>query len=266
MSAAGSGVAACGARAATEAADHWVPGPEHALGPAPMDRRFCARLARIWLDRRSHHRDRVSLGGGTQRAFCRDCSRIRSAQRRYHCHVLGRAGAGGKTGDIHHSNRLPCGPDPLGSGLVASLARPGGNVTGFSTQSTDLPGKRLEFLREVVPGLRWLGIMANRRQSGGRAELREVQAAARGSASRSQISKFSAPRILRPPLRLSRVPREALYVCAEPLVNVNRIRINNLARARDYRLFTASVNTWRQEACCPMDQTSRTSSGAPRAM
>jgi len=42
-------------------------------------------------------------------------------------------------------------PDPLGSGLVASLAHPGGNVTGLSTQSTDLAGKRLEFLQEVVP-------------------------------------------------------------------------------------------------------------------
>ena len=51
--------------------------------------------------------------------------------------------------------------DPVGSGLVASLARPGGNVTGLSMQSTDLAGKRLALLREVVPGLRRLAIMAN---------------------------------------------------------------------------------------------------------
>ncbi len=51
--------------------------------------------------------------------------------------------------------------DPVGSGLVASLARPGGNVTGLSNQSADLPGKRLELLREVVPGLRRLAILAN---------------------------------------------------------------------------------------------------------
>ena len=44
--------------------------------------------------------------------------------------------------------------DPVGTGLVASLARPGGNVTGLSNQSADLPGKRFELLREVVPGLR----------------------------------------------------------------------------------------------------------------
>ena len=51
--------------------------------------------------------------------------------------------------------------DPVGTGLVASLARPGGNVTGLSIQATDLAGKRLELLREVVPGLRRLAILAN---------------------------------------------------------------------------------------------------------
>jgi len=53
------------------------------------------------------------------------------------------------------------GPDPVGGGLVASLTRPGGNVTGLSIQSTDTASKRLELLREVVPGLRRLAVMAN---------------------------------------------------------------------------------------------------------
>ena len=51
--------------------------------------------------------------------------------------------------------------DPVGSGLVASLARPGGNVTGLSVQAADLAGKRLEMLREIVPGLRRLAIMGH---------------------------------------------------------------------------------------------------------
>jgi putative ABC transport system substrate-binding protein len=69
--------------------------------------------------------------------------------------------------------------DPVGTGLVASLARPGGNVTGLSIQQTDLAAKRLELLREVVPGLRRLAILAN---VGGPAvvlDMREVQATAR---------------------------------------------------------------------------------------
>src|SRR5262244_2271247 len=51
--------------------------------------------------------------------------------------------------------------DPVGVGLVASMARPGGNVTGLSVQQTDTAGKRLELLREVIPGLRHLAIIAN---------------------------------------------------------------------------------------------------------
>src|SRR5262249_753972 len=51
--------------------------------------------------------------------------------------------------------------DPVGSGLVATLARPGGNVTGISSQASDATGKRLELLREVVPGLRRFAILAN---------------------------------------------------------------------------------------------------------
>src|SRR5262245_27213262 len=51
--------------------------------------------------------------------------------------------------------------DPVGTGLVASLARPGGNVTGLSIQQTDVAAKRLELLREIVPGLRRLAILGN---------------------------------------------------------------------------------------------------------
>ena len=74
---------------------------------------------------------------------------------------------------------FPVAGDPLGSGLVASLARPGGNVTGLSTQTNDLAGKRLELLREVVPGLRRLAIMANVGNPLAVLELREVLTTAR---------------------------------------------------------------------------------------
>jgi len=69
--------------------------------------------------------------------------------------------------------------DPVGAGLVASLARPGGNITGLSSQSPDLTGKRLALLRDVVPNLRRLAIMANVASPTGLLEMSESQAAAR---------------------------------------------------------------------------------------
>jgi ABC-type uncharacterized transport system substrate-binding protein len=69
--------------------------------------------------------------------------------------------------------------DPLGSGLVASLARPGGNVTGLSVQAPELAGKRLELLREVVNGLRRLAILTNVDYPAAVLEMDEAQAAAR---------------------------------------------------------------------------------------
>jgi putative ABC transport system substrate-binding protein len=69
--------------------------------------------------------------------------------------------------------------DPLGAGLVASLARPGGNVTGLSLQQNDTADKRLALLREVIPGLRRLAIIANPDNSGSVQEVRDTEAAAR---------------------------------------------------------------------------------------
>ena len=69
--------------------------------------------------------------------------------------------------------------DPVGSGLVASLARPGGNITGLSSQAAELGGKRLDLLREIVPGLRRLAIMTNVGNSAIVLDTHQVQAAAR---------------------------------------------------------------------------------------
>jgi putative ABC transport system substrate-binding protein len=69
--------------------------------------------------------------------------------------------------------------DPVGSGLVASLAKPGGNVTGLSLQAANLAGKRIELLREVVPQLRRLAIIFNVGNAQPVLEMRETEAAAR---------------------------------------------------------------------------------------
>ena len=70
------------------------------------------------------------------------------------------------------------GGDPVGTGFVVSLARPGGSVTGLSFQQTDLASKRLELLREVVPALRQLAILANAGNPVTLLDMREVEAAA----------------------------------------------------------------------------------------
>jgi putative ABC transport system substrate-binding protein len=94
--------------------------------------------------------------------------------------------------------------DPIGTGLVASLARPGGNVTGLSVQAPDLAGKRVELLRELVPSLRRLAIMANPGYAAAAREISEVQAAGRAFDLETKILKFMNRRISTSRLRHSR--------------------------------------------------------------
>jgi putative ABC transport system substrate-binding protein len=121
--------------------------------------------------------------------------------------------------------------DPVGSGLVASLARPGGNVTGLSTQFTDLAGKRLELLREIVPNLRRLAIMANTGYPAAVLEMAEVQATARTLGLEVATLEIRRAEDIAPAFEALKGRAEALYVCAESLVTTNRVRINTLALA-----------------------------------
>jgi putative ABC transport system substrate-binding protein len=121
--------------------------------------------------------------------------------------------------------------DPVASGLVTSLARPGGNVTGLSIQQTDLAAKRLELLREVVPGLRRLAILGN---VGGPAvvlDMREIEAAARTLGFEVIASEIRRGEDIVPAFEALNGRADALYVCIDPLVNTHRIRINTLALA-----------------------------------
>jgi ABC-type uncharacterized transport system substrate-binding protein len=119
--------------------------------------------------------------------------------------------------------------DPVGTGLVASLARPGGNVTGLSNQSADLAGKRLELLREVVPSLRRLAILANAGSPIGVLEMREAQAAARTLGLEVVTSEIRRVEDIAPAFETLKDRAEALYVASDPLVTTNRIRISTLA-------------------------------------
>jgi putative tryptophan/tyrosine transport system substrate-binding protein len=121
--------------------------------------------------------------------------------------------------------------DPVGAGLVARLARPGGNVTGLSAQSTDFAGKQLELLREILPGLRRLAIITNAGSPGAVLEMREVQAAARTLGLDAATFEFRRVDEIAPAFEALRGSAEALYVVPDPLVSANRIRIITLALA-----------------------------------
>ena len=115
--------------------------------------------------------------------------------------------------------------EPLSSGLVANLARPGGNLTGLSSQTGDLGGKRLDLLREVVPDLRRLAIMGNAGYSAAVLEMGEVQAAARALGLEVVTLEVRRAEDFAPAFEALKDRADALYVCSESLVSANRIRI-----------------------------------------
>jgi ABC-type uncharacterized transport system substrate-binding protein len=121
--------------------------------------------------------------------------------------------------------------DPIGTGLVVSLARPGGNITGLSQQHTDTARKRLELLREVVPGLRRLAIMFDVDAPVSVLEMREVQAAADTLGLDVALSEIQQTKDIASAFARLKGRADALYVCTDPLVFPNRVRINILAAA-----------------------------------
>jgi putative ABC transport system substrate-binding protein len=119
--------------------------------------------------------------------------------------------------------------DPVGNALVASLSRPGGNVTGLSIQGTDLAGKRLELLREMVPSLRRLAILANVDAPGVVLEMGEVQAATRELGLEVFTLGIRRGEDIVPAFEALKGGADALYVCIDLLVGTHRTQINTLA-------------------------------------
>jgi putative tryptophan/tyrosine transport system substrate-binding protein len=119
--------------------------------------------------------------------------------------------------------------DPIAGGLVASLARPGGNVTGLSNQGVDLAGGRLEILHEIVAGLRRLAILANVDFAESVLEMGEVEAAARKLG--IEVAKLEIRRTedIAPAFEALRHQTDALYVVVDGLVSTNRTLIFTLA-------------------------------------
>jgi putative tryptophan/tyrosine transport system substrate-binding protein len=126
---------------------------------------------------------------------------------------------------------FPTANEPVGSGLVASLARPGGNATGLSMQQTDLAGKRLELLREIVPGLRRLGVLISVGNPGAALDRDHVQAAAGALGLEVVTREIQRAEEIAPALEAFKGRAQALYVVGDALMSTHRIRINTLALA-----------------------------------
>ena len=118
--------------------------------------------------------------------------------------------------------------DPVGTGIVASLARPGGNITGLSGQSADTAGKRVELLRDLIPDLRRLAILADDSPLIA-LEANEVQGAARAFALETATFEIRRAEDIAAAFEALQGRAQALYVPASPIFFVNRIRINIFA-------------------------------------
>jgi putative ABC transport system substrate-binding protein len=115
--------------------------------------------------------------------------------------------------------------DPVGTGLVAALARPGGNITGLSYMGTDLAAKRLELLRAASTGLTRLAIMAYTGAAGAMLEMHTTQTTARALRLEPITLEITAEDRITAMIAALKKRADALYVCADPLINANRVPI-----------------------------------------
>ena len=149
--------------------------------------------------------------------------------------------------------------DPVGRGLVASLARPGGDVTGLSSQNTELVGKRLELLREIVPGFRRLAVLTNVNFFGSAQEVGEIRAVARKlDIDIVDMLEVRKPEDITPAFTTLTGKAQALYVCADNLTNVFQNRINIWRWARGCRRCLTTKPFSRPAGSSPTDPTSQT--------
>jgi putative ABC transport system substrate-binding protein len=129
--------------------------------------------------------------------------------------------------------------DPLGTGLVASLARPGGNVTGLSVEASDLASKRLELLREIFPAVRRLAIIGSVEYAATVLEMGEAQAAARTLGLEVTTLEIRRVEDIVPAFEALKGGADALYVCTDPVLASHRIRVNTLANVARLPTITA---------------------------
>jgi putative ABC transport system substrate-binding protein len=137
------------------------------------------------------------------------------------------------------------GPDPVGDGLVASLARPGGNLTGVSFVPDELTGKRLELLSELVPRARVIALLVNPKNENADRIIRDVQEAARTKGLQLHVLKASSESEINSAFAsLVQLHVDALVVAGDPFLSSRREQLVALAS----RHAVPSIYTWREFA------------------
>ena len=120
--------------------------------------------------------------------------------------------------------------DPVRLGLVASLARPGGNLTGINIFSAELAAKRLELVRELVPSATRIAVLINPSGPSSEATLRDIEPAAHALSLRVQVLNASTPREIDAACAtLVRERLDALFLAADPFFTSRRVQLANLA-------------------------------------
>ncbi len=132
--------------------------------------------------------------------------------------------------------------DPVGSGFVASLARPGGNITGLSSLAPEISGKRLELLKEIVPKLSRVAVFGTSTQAGNAQSLKETEIAARAFRVQLQYQDILGPKDLETAFREARKGRaDAVLTLPSPVLIAQRTQVADLAvRSRMPAMYTAS--------------------------
>ena len=143
-------------------------------------------------------------------------------------------------------------PDPVQLGLVASLARPGGNITGLSTLSPEISGKQLELLKEIVPKLSRVGVLGDVTRPGIPQALREINVAADAFRVQVQYLEVRGPKDIETAFRVaSKESAGAVLVLSSTVLLTQRKQVAELAVKSRLPTIPSGQNTWKTEDLCP---------------
>ena len=151
---------------------------------------------------------------------------------------------------------MGAGGDPVAAGLIANLARPGGNITGVTSISVDLSGKRLELLKEITPKSSPVAVLWIPTNRGNKLQMKETEAAAHSLELQLQPAPVDDPNDFTSAFSaIARGGARSLMVLNSPVFGSHRAQIAQLAAKAGCRRYMQLVDMPTQAALCPMGRT-----------